>query len=170
MENHEGSKPFYLRHRRWIVSALLVAIAITTILIYVGANHSSSSLPAAVRRQHIAFPVYYPTLSGSNFAIKNSGIVFDQTTGVLLVPVSNNLGHHITIAEQARPANLSAEQLIGQGTAITNVNGQAGVSSVEGRSVAFFVSPDNKTLVLLNSADASSDELGALVRLLRPAR
>ena len=165
-----------MKRRLWARYRVATFIAVAALFLlsagdaWMRHSRQASPFPSIVRSQHVAFPLYYPDLRGSDFTIRSSDIVFNRLPVVLLMPISNSVGHHITISEQAKPSNLTTDQLLGQGAVITNVNGQAGVSNVEGRNVAFFVSPDNKTLILLNSSDASTDELTALVELLRPVR
>ncbi|HSX17209.1 MAG TPA: hypothetical protein VLH86_03855 [Patescibacteria group bacterium] len=128
--------------------------------------HSSKPIPAAVTSK-ITFPVYYPKGSPSSFTIAREQISYDETTTVLQMPATSSLSNHAaTISEQPLPGKLTFDQIKGEGTVIDGAKGQAAVSNVEGRMVAVMIDAGHKTLILVNSTDASKEELTAIVRSL----
>lgn len=154
---------------RWFAAGGVMLIVVGAVVAFVALRADSSPFPTAVRRE-VAFPLYYPKSSAQGFKPDFSHLTYEAAAGVLILPLRSTNGHQVTLSEQAKPPELSIEQLTGQGEPINTPSGHGGMSNVEGRNVAFLVSSDNKTLVLLNSIDATDDELRNLVRALSTAR
>lgn len=131
-------------------------------------GRSSSPLPAAILK-NATFPIYYPFGDPDGFTPNTEHASYDTNEKVFILPLRNINTHEVTVSEQAMPSTLHFKDLIGQGKVLDGVHGQAVINSIEGRNVGTMISPDNKTLIILNSLNATNDELTDIFKSLRPA-
>jgi hypothetical protein len=151
---------------------LLVIIGAVSVMLIVGivwlviAIKNVPPVPSAILGK-ANFTVYYPEGNLDNIHIDPKSIRYDENANIIQMTATTPAQHRITISEQALPNTLTFDRLKGQGAVIKDVPGQAAISNVEGRIVASMITSDNKALILLNSTDASSDELTTLLKNMR---
>ena len=151
----------------WIIAAVAAVVVVGAVWWLLG--RSSSPLPAAILKD-ATFPIYYPFDSPDGFTANAASAKYDTGGQVFILPLKNINTHEVTLTEQAMPSTLHFQDLVGQGKVLDGINGRAVISNVEGRNVGTMISPDNKTLIILNSLNASNDELTHIFKSLRPVR
>ena len=141
-----------------IFLALLLVVASTT-LIY--KRSQSNALPKDVKSQVSGFQPYYFSKSGqlpTGLKIDRSSIRYEL--GTLFFTLTSPDGKSITVSQQAVPKEFSAEggNFIGKESVDTK-NGKATISYVQGRTSAFMITNDRKTMVILNSNQAIETDI-----------
>lgn len=136
-----------------IFLVLLVVVATTT-LIY--KRSQGNTLPKDVKSQVSGFQPYYFSKNEqlpSGLKIDRSSIRYEL--GTLFFKLSTPDGKSVTVSQQSVPKEFSAEggSFIGKESVDTK-NGKATISYVEGRTSAFMITNDRKTMVILNSNQA----------------
>jgi hypothetical protein len=152
---------------------IIGAVVATGIVVVIGAvlglgamRRSQQPFPARISNA-APFPLYYPTPLPNGYNVTKDQIQYDLNNRAVMVPITTVTGHRIALTEQAKPNAVSFNDLLGKGKIIPGARGEAAISSVEGRTVASMISADHKTLILLNSEEATSEELTTLVTALK---
>jgi hypothetical protein len=135
---------------------IIGAVVATGIVVVIGAvlglgamRRSQQPFPARISNA-APFPLYYPTPLPNGYNVTKDQIQYDLNNRAVMVPNA-----------------VSFNDLLGKGKIIPGARGEAAISSVEGRTVASMISADHKTLILLNSEEATSEELTTLVTALK---
>lgn len=132
----------------------LLILSITGLLIY--KKSQENVLPKEVKSQVSGFQPYYFSKKEqlpSGFKIDSSSIRYEL--GTLFFTLTSPEGKSITISQQSVPPEFSAEggSFVGK-ESIDTKNGKATISYVQGRTSAFMITADRKTMVILNSNQA----------------
>lgn len=150
--------------------AILFAIFFACLIlgvVYFRTNKTDLLLPDSVTAQIKDFDVYF--YSGSipaGYSLNKSLVKFEG--GVLMARLDKQGGPSVTLTEQMLPAKLTDQEIQQNGTTIHDTAGPATINDVEGRLVGTLISPNRKTLVLLNSpGDTSKTDLTLLLQGLR---
>lgn len=118
-------------------------------------------LPSDIRAQINSFqPYYLPkkyTLP-NDFEIDKESVRYEQNT--LFFSLKSPSGQVVTISEQAVPEEFSAAggHFIGKDS-IDTKNGKVTISYIDGRTSAFLITNDQKTLIILNSNQAIETDI-----------
>lgn len=133
---------------------MILIIGVTGLLIY--KKSQANTLPQEVKSQVSGFQPYYFSQNEqlpSGFKIDRSSIRYEL--GTLFFTLTSSDGKSITISQQPVPKEFSAEggNFIGK-ESIDTKNGKATISYVQGRTSAFMITNDRKTMVILNSNQA----------------
>jgi hypothetical protein len=132
------------------------------------ADNNTNALIPAEARANASFPLYQPSPLPDGYTIKAGGVRYANPPGMLTIPIEAVSGHQMVMTQQALPKALTFEELRGQGKTIEGVPGEAAVSNVEGRNVASMITRDRKTLIILNTTNATEDELVRVMKSLKP--
>jgi hypothetical protein len=155
--------------RIWLVAisaTVLALVGCAATLAVAILRNSSSPFPPSVR-DNANFTLYAPKGQPAGYKIDKTRISFDKQRKIVVIPLDGPNNHHATLSEQPLPEGLTFDTLLGKGKVIDDTPGQAAISNIEGRTVASMISTDHKTLILLNSANASADELTAIMKSLQ---
>ena len=153
---------------RWLVLALSALVALVGFVVVFWQLETPSLLPDAVWRKVTAFTPYFSTRLPAGYSLDRTHITSEA--GLLMIPLTGP-GGTVTISEQPMDETLTQSSLQGQGDRVDGVSGFATINNVEDRLVGIYVSPDKKTLVLLNeSGSGDKAALEGLIRSLKPVR
>lgn len=164
-------KPVYhviLNYMRWVPSdkkiryAIILAICVIIISFIIGTyfitnkepEKPEAASPESITQNITEFTAYYPEVNDlpGGYTIENSSVKLEEETFLFTVTIPG--GAKINISEQALPEEFQkTQQFLGDDKIDTSI-GSATITYVEGRTSAFLISKDRKTLVIANSNEA----------------
>ena len=171
MAEEHGEAPKKRPSTIWLVTAGIICCALLGVAIWLAvAIQRTVSAPISPAIRNAAhFPLYYPDKLADGYTLRTQRTNYDRQKDVLIMEYGAN-DHVMTFTQQAAPASLTFDKLKGRGTVIEDVHGQAAISNIEGRKVVSMLSSDRKTLIIVNSQNASDEELTRFTQSLVPLR
>lgn len=153
-----------------ILFLLVLAIFATGFKVY--EKSQENKIPPDIRSQITSFQPYYLPKKydlPKDFELDKESVRYEF--GTLLFSLTSPEGQTINISQQSVPKEFSAEggSFVGKDSVDTK-NGKATISYVDGRTSAFLITNDQKTLIILNSNQAvENDVMRGILSVIEPA-
>lgn len=148
----------FIKSKKLVLAVIFSFALLIVVLSFLYFNRVSTvRLPADISQQISGFQAYFPKNTSAlpdSLKIDKKSVRYQN--GVLFFTiVSEKDRSNIVVSQQPVPKEFSAQggNFVGKDT-IDTKNGKATISYVEGRTSAFMITNDQKTLVILNSNQA----------------